>query len=321
MGYIYLITNKITRKQYVGQTLQNDIHIRWNQHKRRYKTMLGRCILSAYQKYGIQNFDFKIICVCFDDDCNKLEEFYIKKFNTLVPNGYNLQTGGNNCKHSEETKLLMSQNRKGKGLNCVTEEMRKTRLGRFAGERNPNFGKTLSVKQRKQISDGMKEVWKTKKEVGYTLTDKQLEALKKGGSRPKTKKETPVKISTTGRKQRVGKLDEDGNILEEFESMAEASKKTGILSANISQTCRGVKQHAGGFRWRYLNVKIMSKETEFKEAPRASNITTGERYITKSNMGYMIRINKAEFKRQKFCKTLEDAIKQRNEFVVEFENI
>jgi group I intron endonuclease len=273
--------------------------------------MLGRCILSAYQKYGIHNFDFKIICICFDDDCNELEEFYIKKFNTLVPNGYNLQTGGNNCKHSEETKLLMSQNRKGKGLNCVTEEMRKTRLGRFAGEKNPNFGKTLSDEQRKQISDGMKEVWKRKKEVGYTLTDKQLETLKKGASRPRTKKDIPVKISTTGRKQRVGKLDEDGNILEEFESIAEASKKTGALAQVISSVCQGLKKHAGGFRWKYLNVKGAVKR----------NNTTGETYITKYHSGFMVRINKSNFKRQKFFKTLEDAVKQRDEFIVELENM
>jgi group I intron endonuclease len=311
MGYIYLVTNKITGKHYVGQTLQTDINTRWNQHKRLCTAMLGRCILSAYQKYGINNFDFKIICICFDTACNELEEYYINKFNTLAPNGYNLQTGGNNSKHSEETKALMSRNRKGKGLNCVTEEMRQTRIGRFAGEKNPNFGKIISDEQKKKISDGMKKVWREKKEVGFTLTDKQLEALKKGQKRLRSKKEIPNKIQTVGRKQRVGKLDEEGNVLEEFESIAEASKMSGALPQVISSVCQGVKKHAGGFKWKYLNVEGTVKR----------NNSTSEIYITKANSGYMIRINKSNFKRQAFFNTLEDAVKQRNDFIAEFENM
>ena len=32
MGYIYLVTNKINNKKYVGQTV-NSVHTRWIQHK------------------------------------------------------------------------------------------------------------------------------------------------------------------------------------------------------------------------------------------------------------------------------------------------
>ena len=32
MGYIYLITNKIDNKQYVGQTIENDVYDRWKGH-------------------------------------------------------------------------------------------------------------------------------------------------------------------------------------------------------------------------------------------------------------------------------------------------
>ena len=66
----------------------------------------------AFEKYGIENFKFRIICICFDDDLNKYEIEYIKKYDTIVPNGYNLSEGGSfgfsGCKHSEETKAILS---------------------------------------------------------------------------------------------------------------------------------------------------------------------------------------------------------------------
>ena len=33
MGYIYLIRNKINNLCYIGQTRQNDVNLRWLEHK------------------------------------------------------------------------------------------------------------------------------------------------------------------------------------------------------------------------------------------------------------------------------------------------
>ena len=65
MGYIYKITNKITSQSYIGQTKQ-DLDERWRQHKK----ANSNCVYlkSAFNKYGVDNFDFKLICICFDDD-------------------------------------------------------------------------------------------------------------------------------------------------------------------------------------------------------------------------------------------------------------
>ena len=103
MGYIYIVENKINGKKYIGQSLQQDINKRWKQHKTSKKKSIGQVLFNAYQKHGIDNFKFKILCLCFDDDTNKYEIEYIKKYNTLYPNGYNLLIGGNNKKHNEYT--------------------------------------------------------------------------------------------------------------------------------------------------------------------------------------------------------------------------
>jgi len=100
MGYIYKIVNKINGKVYIGQTTQI-LEERWKQHCK----MRSNCyyLKNALKKYGIDKFDFKLICICFDNDLDRYEINYIEKFNSIVPNGYNLRKGGNSGKHHEET--------------------------------------------------------------------------------------------------------------------------------------------------------------------------------------------------------------------------
>jgi group I intron endonuclease len=74
MGYIYLITNKIHGMKYVGQTKCPDIRTRWKQHQTKNSGSVGRFLKSAYEKYGYENFKYQIICICFDEDCDKYEE-------------------------------------------------------------------------------------------------------------------------------------------------------------------------------------------------------------------------------------------------------
>lgn len=134
---IYKITNKTNKKSYIGQTVKI-LKIRWNEHCQK----RGGCtaLYSAIKKYGKDNFDLEVITECKSiDEMNLRETFYIKLFNTLAHNGYNLTTGGNNFtmllgsrkgtknsfygkKHSEETKKKMSI----------------LRIGKYIGENNPS---------------------------------------------------------------------------------------------------------------------------------------------------------------------------------------
>jgi group I intron endonuclease len=71
MGYIYMITNIINNKKYIGQTLEKDINERWKSHLKKQNNC--RYFKHALDKYGKDNFKFKIICICFDKDCDKYE--------------------------------------------------------------------------------------------------------------------------------------------------------------------------------------------------------------------------------------------------------
>ena len=52
-----------------------------------------------------------------------------------------------------------------------------------------------------------------------------------------------------------------------------------------------------------------------------TNITTGELYITRYKNGFMIRINRSDFKRRVWCHDIESAICKRNMFINEIKKI
>lgn len=98
MKAIYKITNKLNNKCYIGQS--NDPMYRWKQHK--WRALQGEdkgrsAIHDALREVGIENFDFSIIG--WFEDYNEKEKFYIKYFNSLAPNGYNILEGGQEPPH------------------------------------------------------------------------------------------------------------------------------------------------------------------------------------------------------------------------------
>ncbi len=91
MGYIYRIINRINNKMYIGETKQFDINQRWYAHSQSIKTKHGATqLIKAFQEFGLNNFKFEVIIICFDEDCKHYEADYIRKYNTLYPNGYNI---------------------------------------------------------------------------------------------------------------------------------------------------------------------------------------------------------------------------------------
>jgi group I intron endonuclease len=122
---IYYLKNKINNKYYVGrttQTLKNRIGAHFiKAKKKRYK------IEKAIFKYGINNFEYGILCICNDNfSIFFAERFYIKKYNSLLK-GYNCTEGGVGGAFSKESRDKISKSNKGKkawnkGLTASTDE-------------------------------------------------------------------------------------------------------------------------------------------------------------------------------------------------------
>ena len=117
MGIIYSYINKINKKQYIGQTINPEDRFRahksnaFNEKNSEYDSPIHR----AFRKYGYDNFEYQILAQTDDlDALNLLEEFFINKFDTQIPNGYNIEKGGKNCKKApldieEREKLIWDQ--------------------------------------------------------------------------------------------------------------------------------------------------------------------------------------------------------------------
>ena len=96
MGYIYLIRNIKNGKAYIGQTTQNPTN-RLAQHLRGSGSKLIR---HAVEKHGRSSFTLEILHEALDFLLDDLEAEEIRNRNTLAPNGYNIEGGGNankNC--------------------------------------------------------------------------------------------------------------------------------------------------------------------------------------------------------------------------------
>jgi group I intron endonuclease len=151
MGTIYILENKINKKFYIGQTVQL-FKERIRQHKKS-NSLIG----NALRKYGIDNFEITLIENIQEEELNNLEIEYIQKHNSISPNGYNLMSGGENGRHSKETKRKLSETHKGK---LISEETRRKMS-------EAKKGKHLSEEHRKNLSKVGKgrrfsEEWKRK---------------------------------------------------------------------------------------------------------------------------------------------------------------
>ena len=75
---IYIIINKINNDCYVGKSV--DIKRRWYQHKTRYNKVGDKSynlyLYRAFRKYGIENFEFKILEYCSKDELIDREQYY-----------------------------------------------------------------------------------------------------------------------------------------------------------------------------------------------------------------------------------------------------
>jgi GIY-YIG catalytic domain len=95
VAYIYVITNIISGKKYIGQTIR-DPKVRFKEHIASSKDDDPGCraIALAIKSYGVKVFQFNILHECKPDELDRLETEEIEKQNTMASNGYNLYPGG-----------------------------------------------------------------------------------------------------------------------------------------------------------------------------------------------------------------------------------
>ena len=223
--YIYVITNMVNLKKYVGCTARDNPIDRWNEHKRSTKSYN---LYKAFNKYGIENFTFQVIDEYQSiDKMKESEKEYISLFNTFHGVGYNMTEGGDGrWGHitSEETKEKLRQANLGKKLS----EEHKEKISK-AGK-----GRIVSEETRKKLS-----LAHTGKKKNFKITNEYRQKLS----------------DNSNRKRIIIQYDLDLNEINQYASLKQAEDETDIKYQSISRCCRGIRPTAGGYMWSYSEDK------------------------------------------------------------------
>lgn len=189
---IYLITNLVNNKTYIGWT-SRDPYKRYREHQstRTPKRQARSAISCAIEKYGVENFEFFIIYQSKDyNHCRQIETHFIAEHRSHVEQwGYNKDLGGTGHKRSAET--IEKHRQKIKGRKQSEEHKKKKgdairgeKNGMYGrhGEDNPNYGSTHTSETRLKISIAQKERIAKDKANGtyrhHELTDEEIEKMK-----------------------------------------------------------------------------------------------------------------------------------------------
>ena len=202
-------------KRYIGITSQPPIH-RWGHMGNGYKSQ--EMLMRAINRYGWNNIKHIIICIVNEkEEAERLEKHYISEYRCNDRRyGYNIENGGfcsSGYRLSAQTRLRMSESRR--------------------GEKNCNYGKRLSDEARRKMS----EAHKGKKA--------DRDAVKRGAAKRMG--------ANAYNARRVNQLNEFGEIIARYDSLADAGRACGARTQDIYCCCVGRQKTVHGTRWEYAD--------------------------------------------------------------------
>ena len=195
MGYIYKIWNEDNDKLYIGQT-SIGIKARWSQHLKNYLTN-NAVIYRAMRKHGAGVFHIELIEECDNSLLDEREKYWIAYYDSYH-HGYNSTPGGT---------VLPS------------------------GKMHPRVNDTLIKSlwdEGFSISDIQEKTGNSNTTIREHLMDYPSYSIKESIKRASKKSGESKRIA-------ISQWDLNGNFINTYSSLTEASEKTGIPLANIGK--------------------------------------------------------------------------------------
>lgn len=252
VGFIYITTNKINNKKYIGQKTFG----------RSWKEYLGSgtYLKKDIQKYGRENFEREIVFLCKDiESLNEQERMFIKKFDAIRnPNFYNVGVGGNNSVGYSSWDSLPKEEK---------ERLRELFRIKNTGKGNPFYGRhhsqeTKNILREKSRSRafGADNPFYGKHHSEKTLAILREKALARQSGEKNSfygrhhSEESKRKMSMKAKP--VGQYDIALNLIRVFSSTKEAAEITGISLTGIRQCVIGANKTSGNYIWKYMKKGI-----------------------------------------------------------------
>ncbi len=279
---IYLITNLLNGKKYVGQT-RRELRQRISQHKNDSEAYIDRAI----KKHGWENFSVSILEECASpDELNDREIYWIGALNTRKPNGYNLTDGGNKCGTRRRAvrclntgEIFESIAAAARKYNIATSNIIYTCQNKQTTAKGMRF-EYVDAPLSEQEKPRKKRKVRTKKVTCLEYPDMIFESVKAAGEhfgmsskhiasncRGELRSARGLHFSFVDEKEReVAKIKLEGksyrnkpvrcletNVI--YPSIIAAFEETKINRYFISRACRGLRELAGGYHWQFVDKK------------------------------------------------------------------
>ena len=223
---IYKITNNCTGQSYIGQSI--DIAKRWQQHIKNNKKA-NRPLHDDIKAYGKENFTFEIIEECSKEELNEKEIYWIAFYNTYKGFGYNQNSGGGN---SEQ---------------CINKTKKKIYCYSLNGQFIQEYDSISDAARQTNIENGL--ICRAANTQGRTKEFQWRYEFTK--EIPPYKRKTNPIYNHTSTSKPVLQLTLEGIVINEFPSIQEASRQTGISNSGIGMVCNGQRKSAGKYKWKF----------------------------------------------------------------------
>ena len=253
-GFIYIITNDINDKVYIGQTTRS-VSGRWSQHKNHVKRKIfDSPLYSDMYKYGIDKFHIqtlrKYIKKNFDElksTLNIREIYYISKYksNNIIY-GYNVAPGGNEISDKQKIKTYCFTS---DGV-FIQEFASRADAGNYIGVRGEDISGAI-------LKNGLCR--------GYYFTSNPVFDY----------------ISPTHpmRENKVKAYNFNGILIKEYENCFDAANHNQYKAENIYNACLGIHTSAYGYIWRFLDDEFNTHRLPKKRTKYINQYSKDNQFI------------------------------------------
>lgn len=218
---IYLWTNLVNGKKYVGQT--NCFKNRMAQYRNGSFNVRMR---KAIEEYGIENFEITILeRDVAKESLDEREQYWLDYYKS-----YDEQYGYNICQFAGSTR----------GYKLTPEQCHALSI-RVSGEGNGMYGKKHTKEWCKEHSDWLKDKWANNEEYREFWSDKMS-----GKNNYFYGKRFYGDTNGHAKTIRCVELDKI------YTTVKEAAEECGMSRQNISHALNGRQKTAGGYHWEYV---------------------------------------------------------------------
>lgn len=230
MGVIYLISNSVNDKLYVGQTAR-ELRVRWREHLHDCEFEDNR-LYRAMRKYGKENFRIKAIEECDNELLNEREVYWVSEKDSYH-NGYNATMGGD-----------------GVHMDCYSHKFVPVIQFDKHGNKLAEYESAMLAEEKTGISRAAiccvcKGVYKSVRGFQWRYKEDASDvSVVSTDTRPAAN-------------YKVVQFSLDGKRLKTFNSIREAARECdGRSCTSIRRCLSGERKTAFGYQWRYANSVV-----------------------------------------------------------------